>query len=114
MNEHIDEVFCWILKGSIEWYKTRSLKMPSFAQEEMDKYISELDIIGDWIQEKCMRGGQTNRTELFKSFKSWCEFNEQKCMLNSAFFAALQKKRFVTKKVQGKRFVSGLSLAVES
>lgn len=52
MTDHIDEFFSWFADGAFEWYQGKSLIPCKVMQHEMQNYINELDIIGQFINER--------------------------------------------------------------
>ena len=44
-TEYLSEVFSWILKGSIEYYKDKKLKPPQTVQDQTDKIFKQQDSI---------------------------------------------------------------------
>ena len=45
MDNHIDEIFTWLCTGAKDWYNGQILTPCTAMQEEMNKYIEELDDI---------------------------------------------------------------------
>ncbi len=45
VNDHLDEIFSWIVDGAAEWYETRSLEPCEVMTAEMNKYVQELDVV---------------------------------------------------------------------
>jgi putative DNA primase/helicase len=52
MTDHLDEFFSWFVDGASEWYQGKSLIPCKVMQFEMQNYINELDIIGQFINER--------------------------------------------------------------
>jgi putative DNA primase/helicase len=108
-DEHLHEVFAWVLKGSIDWYKKRRLVMPKVVKDETMRYFEENDVISRWIEDNTQNGGSTPRVELYKNYKSWCDSNEETAESTRSFYAGLVMKRYSIP-TGGKRNVTGLSL----
>jgi len=47
---YLNEIFSWFAIGSYRWYQDRQLKPCSVMRLEMDKYKSELDVIGEFVR----------------------------------------------------------------
>jgi P4 family phage/plasmid primase-like protien len=112
MSTHLDEVFRWMLQGSIEWYATKSIVMPNSAQEQMDEYRDDEDVIHQFVTQCCTSYGDTNRAELYTEFKTWCQDNSVKVMSASGFYTALVKKGYKQIKRRGIRFFERLQISV--
>jgi putative DNA primase/helicase len=71
----------WILEGTMRWH-TERLKTPPDIARATDEYRGEMDVIGNFIKERCVQGpGCSIRArELFKTYQDWCgENNERAC-----------------------------------
>ena len=49
-DEYLPEVFAWVLRGSVDWYKQRRLTMPKVVKDETARYFEENDVISRWIE----------------------------------------------------------------
>lgn len=106
MGEHLDEVFRWILQGALAWYATKTLVMPNSAQDQMDEYREDQDVINQFVAQKCSTsGGDSNRAELYREFKQWCIDEAVAVMSASAFYTALTKKGYKQGKTNGVRSI---------
>ena len=104
MGEHLDEVFRWMLQGALLWYETKSLVMPTSAQNQMDEYREDQDVINQFVAQKCStRGGDSLRVELYQAFKLWCAEEAITPESASSFYTALIKKGFKQGKSYGVR-----------
>lgn len=103
LNKHLDEVFRFILRGAIEWYETRTLVMPQSARSLLDEYISDMDLVKQFIETCCVVGGSssTPRSEVFKRFQDWCILTAETAGSPNAFYVSVKKKGFVQVKVHG-------------
>jgi putative DNA primase/helicase len=81
----------WMLEGTLRWCGER-LKTPQIITSATDEYRGEMDVIGNFIKERCVQGpGCSSRArELFKCYQDWCdENNEHAC---SELFLGLRLK----------------------
>ncbi|GHU83014.1 hypothetical protein FACS189468_7800 [Spirochaetia bacterium] len=69
----------WLLEGARRWC-TEGLKTPELITSATDEYRGEMDVIGNFIKERCVQGpGCTIRArELFKCYQEWCEENNER------------------------------------
>ena len=76
-NEFLSEVFTWLVKGSIEWYKDNKIIPPECILEETNNYINELDHIGQFIIDKCLieDNCKIERSRLYEIYMNWCKDN---------------------------------------
>jgi putative DNA primase/helicase len=71
----------WILEGTVRW-RTEGLKTPPDITRATDEYRGEMDVIGNFIKERCIQGAgcSIRARELFKAYQDWCdENNEHAC-----------------------------------
>jgi putative DNA primase/helicase len=71
----------WLIEGVRLWCKER-LKAPAIIVSATDEYRAEMDVIGNFLKERCLQGaGMSIRArELFKCYHDWCdENNERAC-----------------------------------
>ena len=108
-SDYLDEVFLWILKGSVEWYKTESLTMPAIAKLETERYFEEIDVVGNWLECSTNNTGNTARADLYKDFKCFCDDNELTLLTANKFYSALINKHYTIGR-GGARNVSNLAL----
>ncbi|GHU68900.1 hypothetical protein FACS189450_00680 [Spirochaetia bacterium] len=68
----------WLLEGAIRWTMER-LKTPQIITSATDEYRGEMDVIGNFIRERCAQGpGASIRArELFKCYQDWCDDNNE-------------------------------------
>jgi len=72
LSEEAKGILAWAVRGSIQWSR-RGLETPDNILLFTKQYRSENDLVGLWIDEKCVTG--TNYTspskELWSSFSKW-------------------------------------------
>jgi putative DNA primase/helicase len=71
----------WLLEGAKRWTVER-LKTPQIITSATDEYRGEMDVIGNFIRERCVQeaGSSIRARELFKCYQDWCdENNEHAC-----------------------------------
>jgi putative DNA primase/helicase len=68
----------WLLEGAQQWYAD-GLQTPDIIIDATDEYRSEMDVIGNFIKERCIQGpGCSIRArELFRVYQDWCEENNE-------------------------------------
>jgi putative DNA primase/helicase len=101
----------WLIEGSMRWKRERLLT-PESITAATDEYRSEMDVIGNFIRERCVQNpaGQVRARELFKTYQDWCgERNEHAC--NERFFGLrLKEMGFVQGRNAGGRYWIGFAL----
>jgi putative DNA primase/helicase len=93
----------WLIKGAMRWKQER-LSLPLEIKNATDEYRNEMDIIGNFIKDRCEQspGTQIRARELFKCYQDWCEDNNEHAF--SERFIGLRLKELGIKQ---KRFNDG-------
>lgn len=91
-TEHLDELFSWMVEGSIEWYKTGKLVEAEVSVERKKLIIAEQDPFAKFIQEKCILDADQKilRMDFYIAYKSWCNTNLIKPETNQKFSRYVQ------------------------
>lgn len=95
-------IFNWILEGYQKW-KVEGLKPPEKIIKATEEYKSEMDIVGDFIEECCEVGKMEyscTMKELYKAYCKWCEENGIKQMSQKGFSYRLEEKGFAKQKTR--------------
>lgn len=83
----------WMISGCLEWQRD-GLKPPSCVKAATDTYMESQDVMGAWIEERCILG-PNNRAKgpaLYKHWIEWCEENNQYKNSQRSFLTALQER----------------------
>ena len=70
----------------------------------------EQDLIGSWVDECCERdvNRESNSTDLYKSYQTWCVDSGLRVASKVAFSRRLAERGFTTRRSNGKTWMSGL------
>jgi P4 family phage/plasmid primase-like protien len=108
-ENHLDEFFTWFCTGAYDWYGGQDLIPCKEMTDEMDKYISENDVVGEFLQDtyqtisrkeydqltKNEKGDYVqNRVHVYGDFCSWVNENNRKddMLGKKEFYDQLDKK----------------------
>jgi putative DNA primase/helicase len=74
LREEWSGILQWAIEGCLAW-KRDGLCRPAVVLEATEEYLAAEDVIGRWIEERCVTGKAfTVRTAvLFADYKRWCE-----------------------------------------
>jgi putative DNA primase/helicase len=74
LRQELPGILAWMVRGCLEWQRT-GLNPPDRVTSATSEYRSEMDIIGRFIEERCVVGdfasGRAN--SLYKSYAEWCQ-----------------------------------------
>jgi putative DNA primase/helicase len=75
-NGEMEGIFAWAVEGCIRWYGQR-LGQVKAVQEATDLFRSDLDIVGQFIGERCLTGPNytVSKDTLYQTWREWCEAN---------------------------------------
>jgi putative DNA primase/helicase len=90
----------WMIDGCLEWQRI-GLAPPKSVLDATEEYFGEQDVLQQWLDECTKDGGpfaHTRTTELFASWKLWCENRNTKPSTEQALSMALVDKGYTKKR----------------
>ena len=90
----------WCIDGCLEWQRM-GLQPPAIVGDATDAYFADQDTLQQWLDECTEDGGEfafSRTTELFASWKTWCENRNSKPGSAQALSEALVDRDFVKKR----------------
>ena len=74
LRAELPGVLAWAVEGCLEW-RREGLKAPEAVKKATAGYRSEMDVIGDFMADRCFRGEglQVPKDELYKAYQVWCD-----------------------------------------
>jgi putative DNA primase/helicase len=90
----------WCVDGCLEWQRI-GLEPPAIVRDATDTYFADQDTLQQWLDECTEDGGErafSRTTELFDSWKAWCETRNSKPGSAQALSEALVDRGFVKKR----------------
>jgi putative DNA primase/helicase len=90
----------WCVDGCLDWQR-RGLASPAIGRDATDAYFADQDTLRQWLDDCTEDGGQfafSRTTELFASWKYWCESRNSKPGSAQALSEALVDRGFVKKR----------------
>jgi len=115
-TEYLSEVFSWILKGSIEYYKDKKLKPPQTVQDQTDKIFKQQDSITAFLKNKVtITNNQKHyikKSAIVTIYQAYCNENSLRCQPRSTLFKRLEDCKLEIKTLNGYEVYRGISLIV--
>jgi putative DNA primase/helicase len=110
-------ILAWCVRGCLEWQKAGGLQPPDTVQESTKSYRLEEDIVGRFLDEKCITnpGADLPRTkslELFEAFAGWAEGLPGSPMSHKQFSQEIRGRGYKTKPSNGIHYL-GIGLRQE-
>jgi putative DNA primase/helicase len=101
----------WAIAGCLVWQKEGRLTMPPVMQSEVSQYRSESDVIGLWLEERCIddQNESTTAESLYLSYDNWCKSNGHKPASQTTLGRRLNERGYQKKRAVKTQWV-GITL----
>jgi len=101
----------WLIEGAGRWCK-EGLKTPSIIINATDEYRAEMDVIGNFIKERCIQGGEgfIKAREMFKCYQDWCDDHNEHAVSERFFGLRLKELGLMQKRMNDGRYWSGIQI----
>jgi putative DNA primase/helicase len=103
----------WCIDGCLEWQRV-GLALPAIVRDATEEYFQDQDTVGQWIEDRANpQAGVfafTLSSELFTSWKVWCEAQNLKPGTEKALTEALKDKGFAKARKDYGRGFTGITL----
>jgi putative DNA primase/helicase len=111
LREEASGILNWLLEGTARWKRER-LKAPADILNATDEYRGEMDVIGNFLKERCVQnpGTSIRIRELFKVYQDWCEENNEHAVSERFLGLRLKEMGFERIRTAEARYWSGLAL----
>lgn len=88
-------ILAWLVRGCLEWQKD-GLGTPEAVRTATADYRSEMDIIGEFIADRCVTGSGMDATakELYAAYEGWANDNGDKPISKRFFGIKLVERGF--------------------
>jgi putative DNA primase/helicase len=112
LREEASGILNWLLEGAAVWKKER-LQTPNIVTSATDEYRVEMDIIGNFISERCVKekGIKINIRVFYKAYSEWCGENNEHAISERFFTLRLKEIGFCQCRSATERFWVGIGLA---
>ena len=93
-------ILAWAIEGCLDWHRD-GLGNPAEVREATSAYRSEMDIIGQFIDDRCTVGPTASATakELYAAYVSWCGAAGETPISQKAFGQRLAERGFDSARV---------------
>jgi len=101
----------WLVEGARRWCK-EGLRTPNIIINATDEYRAEMDIIGNFLRERCLHvsGTSISSRELFKCYQDWCDENNVRASSERFFGLRLKELGLEQKRSTDGRYWQGIQL----
>jgi putative DNA primase/helicase len=101
----------WLIEGAMRWCE-EGLKTPAIITSATDEYRSEMDVIGNFLRERCVHGedGSIKARELFKCYQDWCDDHNEHAVSERFFGLRLKELGVEQKRMNDGRYWQGIRI----
>jgi putative DNA primase/helicase len=100
--EERDGILAWLVRGCLAWQQ-QGLGECDVVAEATESYRSEMDVLNDWLQERCVPDPKaiTPFKDLYDDYCAWCGETDQEPLGKRAFANRLTEKGFEIARLKG-------------
>ena len=104
-------IFNWLVEGALRW-RQEGLRTPVIISSATDEYREEMDVIGNFIRERCVKQpeGSIRARELFKCYQDWCDENNEHAVSERFFGLRLKEMGLSQKRYADGRYWQGMAI----
>jgi putative DNA primase/helicase len=101
------------LEGVVLWKKD-GLKAPHLVQMATDEYRGEMDVIGNFLKERCIQQVEFSIRirEMYKAYSDWCDENNEHAVSERFLSMRLKDLGFQQSRSAEARYWVGVGLRV--
>ena len=101
----------WLIEGALRWQR-EGLKTPAVIINATDEYRGEMDVIGNFIRERCVQKPEVSirARELFRVYQEWCSENNELGTSERMFGLRMKELGMTQKRTAEGRYWLGLGL----
>ncbi len=102
----------WAIQGCLLWQENGKLLEPQIVKTEVASYRSDQDIMGAWLEEKCVLTPekQCSTRELFINYSDWVRASGSNPVTETRFSTRLIERGFTKQRINQKMTFIGIGL----
>jgi putative DNA primase/helicase len=105
----------WMIEGCLAWQK-EGLNPPQSVREASEDYLSAEDVLGQWLEERCVVSRAiegTGSSVLYSDWRQWCERGGLPAGSSKAFSQTLSERGFNREHSRKGKIFKGIGLRSE-
>ncbi len=112
-HEEASGILAWIVRGCLQ-YQQQGLAPPSKVKAAVEEYRQEEDIVGDWIEERCVVSNNedisTTANRLYEDFDDWWQSYQGSRTPTATWWGRKMGKKFNKVKKHGTKYYLGITI----
>lgn len=115
LDKERDGILRWMVDGCIEWQRGGGLRIPASIAAETAQYRADTDLLGSWIEERCLIGAnrRLTRSEGYQSYRAFLGEQGTNAPKAVTFYRQMEARNFAQRKSMGLRYFDGLELRMD-
>jgi putative DNA primase/helicase len=109
-----EAIASWAVHGAVCWHQEKGLKpLPESIRETRNQWRTEMDMVGQFIDECCIRGGggTVQSSNLYKTFTNWAQRQGHTSFMNATVFGnSMTERKFKKERKSSGVFYLGIDL----
>jgi putative DNA primase/helicase len=115
LRAELPGILRWAVEGCLLWQRS-GLPMPEAVREATEEYRTEMDLLADFFEERCVTGNPTKisctTTALYAAYTAWCKERGEQPMSQTKLGMKLKSRGYTqSRTTQGLRCWRGISLS---
>src|SRR5208337_540703 len=104
----------WMIEGCLSW-QPEGLNAPEVVTRATEEYLASEDVLARWLDECCVIEHTlwSATSALFKSWRDWCDRNEEHSCSQRRFSEQLESRGFSAHRTKKARGFSGIGLVTQ-
>lgn len=111
---YLSQVFSWILKGSIEFYKDRTITPTASFKARTEVLFDQMDSITSFLTSKLIVTGNDKdyirKADMVRVYQAYCNENSQRCKPRSTLFKRMDDIQVRSTKLDGYEVYRGVRI----
>jgi len=115
LKKEASGILNWLLEGAAIW-KKEGLQVPQAVLNATDDYKNEMDIIGHFIDDKCVKDPKykIRIRELYKAYSGWCGDNNEHAVSERFFSMRFKELGYQQTRDAEARYWVGVALQIKN
>jgi putative DNA primase/helicase len=104
----------WMIEGCLSWQR-EGLNAPEVVTRATEEYLASEDVLARWLEDCCVikLTFWTATSALFKSWRDWCDRNEEYSCSQRRFSEQLESRGFAARRTNKARGFDGIGLVTD-
>jgi len=114
-KDEAEHILAWMLEGCLRWQQMGLSDVPIAIASATAEYKDEMDIMGEWIRERCIEGSNVSAmaSVLYSSYRDWAEKNGHKYpMTAQAFGRRLSDRGLHRQRIENGSLWKGICISI--